>query len=147
MVVDVQPGYARNYLVRSGLAVYMGEGPWRKVLPEVSKAGTHDALKLTPRAIGEEIRQLLMTTPEVGRECTHALNVYLRVLATLIAPRHRPHSADRGSIYCQARHTCVDGTNAGCCSLRAPRLMKLEHIVFVHSLHTCILFTRVFFFL
>ena len=64
-MAEVKPGYARNYLVRYGKALLMGEGEYRKTLPILHRLDPSAATKITPKMIADEIQQWLNYEPIV----------------------------------------------------------------------------------
>jgi ribosomal protein L9 len=64
-VVEVKPGYARNFLVPKGMALYMGEGPFRKVLPILHQGKKTQQQRITPVMIKEEMEKYLTQKPMV----------------------------------------------------------------------------------
>jgi hypothetical protein len=79
-VVAVKPGFARNFLVRFGKAVYMGDGLFRKHLPVLHRVDVSEALTVTPRMIQDEIQKWLSFHPMVCLllvvECFYGCRVF-----------------------------------------------------------------------
>ena len=64
-VVQVKPGYARNFLVRFGKAVYMGEGAYRKSLPILHRVDVSESKNVSPQMVQEEVQKWLHFQPPV----------------------------------------------------------------------------------
>lgn len=82
-VVDVKPGYGRNYLIPQGFAVLATDSN-KKILAENMKQAAHKAEKIKSDAealaaqIGEDVITIAMKTGESGR-------VFGRVTTTMIS--------------------------------------------------------------
>ncbi|KAI3651566.1 hypothetical protein MP228_002869 [Amoeboaphelidium protococcarum] len=67
-VVEVEPAYARNVLVPKGYALMMGEGSYRKVLPEMNKQTRVSERAITPKYIQSELRLLLQSNAPTAQQ-------------------------------------------------------------------------------
>ncbi|KAI3638231.1 hypothetical protein MIR68_003842 [Amoeboaphelidium protococcarum] len=67
-VVEVEPAYARNVLVPKGYALMMGEGQYRKVLPEMHKQTRVSERAITPKYIQSELRLLLQSNAPTAQQ-------------------------------------------------------------------------------
>lgn len=78
--MEVKPGYARNFLVRFGKALYMGSDEYRKNLPVIS-SNLDTSRKWTSSSIKETINQLYAMDVQV---CQNDLNYGRNINSNLI---------------------------------------------------------------
>ena len=109
-IVKVKPGYARNYLIPSGLAVVATESA-RKMLNETMKQRAHKATKLKGDA--ESIaKQLEAMTLTIATKVGETGKIYGSITALQLAEALAKHgvNVDRKKISLEADHIKTLGT-------------------------------------